>query len=153
MSFARDKAAMLRLLRKSGAAPELVRDFEDICHYRGTETAEDLMRTICIRHGFTEPYTRAGQRAIIRPCCLGQDHPGHHADDSGNDPVAEQSYRRGYDQGGQEVLDMVKSGASLEQIEQRLKKIHQWRVQPIHFLHASPGCTTPQELARETELV
>jgi hypothetical protein len=146
MSFARDKARMKRVLRKCDAPPDVLSTFDDICRYRTTETAEELLLSVCRRHGFVAPYLRDDRMVTIRPYSLGQHHPNYHHDDSGRDPVAEQSYRRGYDQGADMIVQMMKEGKSLAQIEQHLATLHQWRTQPIQFLHASPGCTTPQEL-------
>lgn len=146
MSFSEDKARMRRTLKACEASSVILADFDDICRYRTTETAEELLRDICVRHGFVKPYERAEDHVVIRPYSLGEHHPAHHSDDSGDDPVAEQSYRRGYDQGANEALRMMKAGKPVAEIEERLRQIHRWRTQPIQRLHASPGCTISQEL-------
>jgi hypothetical protein len=122
MSFANDTARMKRILRTCEASAEIVRDFENICQFRKTETAEELLREICIRHGFTRPYAQEGQHVVVRPYSLGQDHPNRHSDHSGSDLSSEQSYRRGYDQGANEIRQMLKASATIAQIEQRLRE-------------------------------
>ncbi len=146
MSFSKDKARMRRILKACDAPSAIVTDFENICQYRTNETAEDLLREICIRHGFVKPYARDKLQMVVRPYNLGQHHPARHGDNSQGNSVAEQSYRRGYDQGANEALRMMKAGKSLVEIEERIRQIHCWRAQPIQELNALPGCTTPQEL-------
>jgi hypothetical protein len=139
MSFAKDTARMKRILQACEASPEILRDFDNLCHFRKTESAEELLREICVRHGFTRPYARESQQVVIRPYSLRRDHPNYHSDDSDDDLNSEQSYRRGYDQGANEVLEMLQASATIAQVEPRLREIHQWRTQPIQCLHAAPG--------------
>lgn len=136
---------MKRILKACEAPQAIIADFEDICRYRTSETAEELLRSICVRLGYTKPYERDDKRISIRPYSLGQHRPDHHGDNSDDSPVAEQSYRRGYDQGANEVLQMLKAGASVAEIEQRLQQIHKWRAQPIQAV-SSPGFSISQEL-------
>ena len=145
MNFIQEKARMKRILKACDASPEIVADFEAICRYRTKETAEELLYNICIRHGFTKPYGRDGLNISVRPYNLGQRHPDFHGDDSGDNLVAEQSYRRGYHQGACDVLRMLREDASVAQIEDRIRKLHQWRIQPIQSM-SSPGFTISQEL-------
>lgn len=152
MTFPQDRARMLRILQACDASPAIIAEFEDICRYRlryrSKETAEELLRDVCIRHGFVEPYTRDRVHVVIRPCCLNQDHPDYRSDIFGADadPAAEQSYRRGYDQGANKVLQMLKDGKSISEIEERVRELHQWRTQPIQSQNSSPGNTMTQEL-------
>src|SRR5665213_2144884 len=70
----------------------------------------------------------------------------HHDDSSHDNSVAEQSYRGGYDQGGNKILRMLKARATIAQIEERRREIHQWWTQPIQALYSSPGVTVMQDL-------
>lgn len=146
MSFNQEKARMRRILMECAAPPEVIADFDDLCRYRSTENAEDLLRDICIRHGFTAPYAEGNKSIVFRACSLDSHHPDYHCDSPDRNLVAEQSYRRGYDQGGNDVLRMIRAGSTISEVEDRLRRIHEWRVQPIQNLNSLPGCAVPQVL-------
>lgn len=139
MSFSQDKARMKLLLQTHKAPSEVISDFDDICRYRTKETAEELLRDICIRHGFAAPYMRDGQAIFIRPHNLGAKHLGHQDDCMGTDPATEQGYRRGYDQGVAHVLEMLAAGRPVNEIKAYSKQVHEWRVQPIQAFRSLPG--------------
>ena len=137
---------MLRVLQACEASPAIVEEFESTCRLRSTETAEELLYEICVRHGFMAPYARDGMRVVVRPCNLDQTHPDYHPDYSSDCPMAEQSYRRGYDQGAASVMQMLRAGKSISEIAEFLREIRDWRTQPVQSLRSLPGSTISQKL-------
>lgn len=145
MSFAQDKARMKRILKACDAPAHIVADFDDICRYRTKEPAEELLLSICRRHNFVAPYQREGEGVSFRPCAIGPRHPDHRDDTMSDDAEAEQCYRRGFHQGADQILHMVKEGKPLDVIAARVEAIRSWRQQPIQR-RSYPAHPMPQEL-------
>lgn len=141
MSFKSDKTRMLRILKACNAPPEVVTDFEAICSFRTAEsgeTAERLLREVCARHNFIEPWQDGRGEVFFRPFNLGSEHPARRQDRS-TTPPEEQSYRRGFDQGAAFVLRELARGRSVTEIKAEAKNISLWRTQPIQRRDAMPG--------------
>lgn len=148
MSFARDKARMLRILRACNAPPAVVAEFEGIARYwmpGDASSAEDVLLDACRRHNFIAPWEEEGREVVFRPYGLGQDSDARLPDQS-TSPDGEQSYRRGFDQGMAHVLDELKRGTPMAEIRAFAGKVHEWRTQAIQYKSAPPGAVRPRGL-------
>lgn len=140
---------MRRILSACDAPPEIVADFDNLCrHWEPGDlaTAEELLRDACRRSNFIAPWQVPGRAVGFRPYSLSSRHPDHRSDTHGDTPAEEQSYRRGFDQGANDVLQMLEAGQTLADVRKHLQAIHSWRVQIVQELGAAPGTAWPQEL-------
>jgi hypothetical protein len=51
----------------------------------------------------------------------------------------EQAYRRGYHQGARAVIDLVRRGVALTEIEEACDRLERWRHRPIQRIGCPPG--------------
>lgn len=145
-------AAYLRMLKRADAPGALIVDFQEIVEIdnsiaEGTcdlESLDRLLLDVCRRHGFPRPFDKPQARAWLRPSTIGSDHPDRHADtdwgkgDEQFDPVVEQAYRRGYDQGFNEARRLAEKNG-IKALPHRESQIHKWRRAPIYFNSSLPG--------------
>ena len=112
MSFIQDKKICVSILKNNSAPEYIIRSFKEKCdirqQFKCKDKAEDLLLETCVQYNFLEIYKNKGNNIHIRPCILNQNDPNYHSDSIGNNLVSSQSYRRGYDQGGQEVISLIK---------------------------------------------
>jgi 5-methylcytosine-specific restriction endonuclease McrA len=144
--------AYCRLLVKCNAPDKLVSDFREVVEIdngisegeRDLESLDRLLLDVCRRYGFAAPFSSPARRAWLRPSTIDDEHPDHH-DDCGDDisafnPIAEQSYRRGYVQGFCAARSMVANGQA-KQLESRENELFRWRRAVVYFGPSAPGTT------------
>jgi hypothetical protein len=105
------------------------------------EDVEQIAIEICARSGTAVPF---GEDAVVRPAELPSTHPMHRDDGpsvSGRLDAAaeEQAYRRGYHQGTRAVIELVRGGACLAELESICQRLERWRRRPIQRIGAPPG--------------
>lgn len=148
MSFAQDKARMVRILRACQAPAQVVAEFKGLCGYwqaGDSNTAEELLLDACKRHNFIAPWQDGEQEIEFRPNALGSENPDRLPDHS-TSPDGEQGYRRGYHQGLTYVLNELAGGTSMAEVREFAKKVEEWRRQVVQLRGAPPGCPRPANL-------
>jgi hypothetical protein len=135
----------LRTLRKHHAPHELICCFKELLDINSQlefrAPIKDLLLDACKKFNFVAPFSMDGKERLFRAYALDSEHPGFACDcfDPHNGPIAEQSYRRGYDQGFAAARRMLESGETLTQIKQREKEIRAWRTRPVQIVGSPPG--------------
>jgi hypothetical protein len=115
-----------------------------IASLRRKPSAADVARIAseaCAQTGTAAPF---GEDAVVRPAELPPTHPMHRDDApalSGRLDAAaeEQAYRRGYHQGARAMLDLVRRGAVLAELEEACGRLERWRRRPIQRIGCPPG--------------
>lgn len=95
----------------------------------------------CARSGTAAPF---GEDAVVRPAELPPTHPMHRDDGPSlagrlGAAAEEQAYRRGYHQGVRAVLDLVRRGTALTELEEASDRLERWRRHPIQRIGCPPG--------------
>ena len=148
MSFKREKAKMLRILRACDAPREVVVEFEAICRYRwpsDAATAEDILLDACTRHNFIDPWQDENDRVVFRPYNVSRECSAFLPDHS-TTPDGEQSYRRGFHQGAARILNDLARGRPLAELKLFARELDQWRRQAVQYRAGIPGSVRPEGL-------
>ncbi len=134
----------LRLLRRLGASSDLIAAFEQVCEINDSLPVErrasygELLKEQCRRFAFEDILDDGW---FFRPYAMGE--PGFRSDtpvgrNEAEAATIEQAYRRGYDQGFAECLELVNEGNVVE-ASTRSKAIHAWRVRSLQQFGSFPG--------------
>ncbi|WP_130470363.1 hypothetical protein [Candidatus Magnetaquicoccus inordinatus] len=132
--------ACLQRFEECDAPEDVVLLFKEIVSYlekNSKDTVRDIFRETCIRKGYTKPFERNGVSIFIRPACLNSK---LFSDCYSATQVEEQCYRRGFDQGANEVFRLFSNGVSANEIRLFLDEVHAWRTRCIQIMNSSPGC-------------
>lgn len=145
------------ILKRHKAPLELIEYFLELVDFAEKNNFEDdvndLIFDACKKFGFSKPYEGDGKERVFRPRLLPKDHPDFAEDTpavsfmfrvvgrrkQSGELAQEQSYRRGYDQGFNAAVKMLKSRASIKKIESEEKAIHDWRTRRLQILGSRPG--------------
>lgn len=144
--------AYVRLLSRHKASKTVVEDFLEIVEIDNAIAAEPegtlefldrLLFDVCRRFNFSQPFGRPEQRAWFRPYLIDSNLPEHAPDAPGEfDPVIEQAYRRGFDQGFADARALVNDRQN-NQLARRAAQIRAWRLSKIFFGASRPGDQEP----------